>query len=424
MKTSKTGYKINSKDNQEKKLRIPSPNITMENVPHPVIGIGEQSGQQQIMYPGFNYYFPSDQSVVETAVMQIGGQYPDLGGRNMLLPEPDTFYNPFLIGNSGKFSPMGSEPTPTIFDPFGPQGADPNKDISKLALGKVNQDPQQNNINNNSVPYGAISAGFRIAGALGNGIYAHQKEKSLRKFFSPESTNTFYGSDRGDYDVNTGRFRPDQHVPVQFAGYQVGGDIGNFSYDAHLIGSVPKMHITRSAPVQQIQQEDDAVSQDFSQSNSVIDHTGHNNPGNIMYVPSFAKKYGAQPGRNDTGHKVAIFPTMETGLSAMNDLLFGPGYLNLTVKEARNKWVTGNPNKNADNIQGFIQEVGTSGKLKDLSSEDRKKVLSAFIKWEDVDVYKNLKKSGILQYEEGGEYDLSDEEIKQILKNGGEIEYI
>lgn len=56
---SKTGYKSNSKDKNKKKLRIPSNKITMEGVPHPVLGIDSQ-GNQQFMLPGENYQFQGE----------------------------------------------------------------------------------------------------------------------------------------------------------------------------------------------------------------------------------------------------------------------------------------------------------------------------------------------------------------------------
>lgn len=56
---SKTGYKANSKDRNKPSLRIPSRNITMDNVPHPVLGV-DSLGNQQIMMPGENYQFPGE----------------------------------------------------------------------------------------------------------------------------------------------------------------------------------------------------------------------------------------------------------------------------------------------------------------------------------------------------------------------------
>lgn len=56
---SNTGYKANSKDRNKPKLRIPSNQITMENVPHNVLGV-DSLGNQQLMTPGNNYQFPGE----------------------------------------------------------------------------------------------------------------------------------------------------------------------------------------------------------------------------------------------------------------------------------------------------------------------------------------------------------------------------
>lgn len=68
---STEGYKANSPDRNNPYNVIPSGNITMDNVPHPVKGIDDQ-GNQQMMYPGYNYQFPGDM-VTEYPVRQAGG---------------------------------------------------------------------------------------------------------------------------------------------------------------------------------------------------------------------------------------------------------------------------------------------------------------------------------------------------------------
>jgi len=49
--------------------RIPSNRITMQGVPYPVLGVGN-NGQQQMMYPGQEYSFPGSQYVDEYPLMQ------------------------------------------------------------------------------------------------------------------------------------------------------------------------------------------------------------------------------------------------------------------------------------------------------------------------------------------------------------------
>jgi hypothetical protein len=60
-----------------KVTRIPSPNITMQGVPYPVLGIGS-NGQQQIMQPGQDYNFGGASYVDEFPMMKSGGQHGGL----------------------------------------------------------------------------------------------------------------------------------------------------------------------------------------------------------------------------------------------------------------------------------------------------------------------------------------------------------
>lgn len=70
-KLSFTGYKRNSKDKNNAFNVIPSNNITMKNVPHPVFGI-DNFGNRKMMYPGEDYTFPGDY-VTEYPMFQNGG---------------------------------------------------------------------------------------------------------------------------------------------------------------------------------------------------------------------------------------------------------------------------------------------------------------------------------------------------------------
>jgi hypothetical protein len=55
-----------------KVTRIPSPNITMQGVPYPVLGVGS-NGQEQMMYPGQDYNFGGASYVDEYPMMKNGG---------------------------------------------------------------------------------------------------------------------------------------------------------------------------------------------------------------------------------------------------------------------------------------------------------------------------------------------------------------
>ena len=67
-KTSIKGYKKDSPDINEPKLKIPSGNITMKGVEFPVHG-KDNLGNEKMMKPGKNYEFPGDY-VIETPLRQ------------------------------------------------------------------------------------------------------------------------------------------------------------------------------------------------------------------------------------------------------------------------------------------------------------------------------------------------------------------
>ncbi len=71
MKLSKSGYRKDSKDKGAKSLVIPSGNISMKNVEHPVFGV-DNLGNSQMMFPGAEYGFAGDY-VNEFPIKQMGG---------------------------------------------------------------------------------------------------------------------------------------------------------------------------------------------------------------------------------------------------------------------------------------------------------------------------------------------------------------
>jgi hypothetical protein len=160
-----------------------------------------------------------------------------------------------------------------------------------------------------------------------------------------------------------------------------------------------------------------------STSNAQISFT-HNNPLNIHYG-DFAKEYGGTKGHVDGDGNVAMFQDFNTGITAARDLLFGPNYRDLTVSQARQRWV-GGP---STSIPYIVQAMGGDKRLRDMSIEEKEKLIKQFAKWEGKQAYNlvkdmDLKPYLMNRYEEGGEYDLDEDEIKQILANGGQIEFL
>lgn len=87
------------------------------------------------------------------------------------------------------------------------------------------------------------------------------------------------------------------------------------------------------------------------------------NPGNIKYG-DFAKKYGARKDKDG----FAVFPSLNSGLQAMKDLLKSKSYKDLSVKDAIHKWTDGQPYRyNLGDIAGK--------KVSDLSGDEFEKVI-------------------------------------------------
>lgn len=166
-----------------------------------------------------------------------------------------------------------------------------------------------------------------------------------------------------------------------------------------------------------------------AKSNGQISFT-HNNPLNIHFEGQFIKnsggKYGnVQKGSEDGNGNVAIFPDFNTGIVAARDLLFGPSYRDLTISQARNRWV-GGP---SESIPYIIKALGGDKRLRDMNVEEQERLIKEFAKWEGKQAYNQVKNMDLKpyllnRYEEGGEYDLDENEIQQILANGGQVEFL
>jgi hypothetical protein len=142
----------------------------------------------------------------------------------------------------------------------------------------------------------------------------------------------------------------------------------------------------------------------------------NNNPGNIHYG-DYVRKWNATKGDPDAGGHVATFNSIDDGLEAMNELLFGSKYNNLTVSQARNKWVSGNPAIGNPSTSNIVKKIGKDVPLNQLSEQERKLLLSEFIKWEDRTMYDKLKKQNY--FEQGGEFEPSIENTNMKIRIKG-----
>jgi hypothetical protein len=94
---SREGYRSNSPDRFNPYNIIPSGNISMKNVPHPVLGI-DDTGLQQMMYPGANYQFPG-QAVFEVPMRGFGSNMRYQQGGVAMPPLTKNFVDSTLQAN-------------------------------------------------------------------------------------------------------------------------------------------------------------------------------------------------------------------------------------------------------------------------------------------------------------------------------------
>ena len=289
---------------------------------------------------------------------------------------------------------------------------------------------------------------------LGNMLQKNNLQQASRRFqIRSGMTDSYFPvvpnlTSRGTTEINTGEMFPNLRVPVQFPGNpyasinrqpyfgmaQEGALIPKVPYDVPSISipTTPSFNYTMGTDVYSDREEASSIypSTESSSVNIVNSDTNaeisftHNNPLNIHYG-DFARKYGGTKGHPDSDGNVAIFQNIDTGITAARDLLFGPTYRNLTISQARKRWVGGPSNS----ISNIVKVMGGDKLLSSMTVEEREKLIKEFARWEGKQAYNLLKDMNLKpylndEYREGGEYDLTDDEIDYILANGGEIEYL
>lgn len=98
----------------------------------------------------------------------------------------------------------------------------------------------------------------------------------------------------------------------------------------------------------------------------------NNNPGNLEFGP-FARSKGAV----GTDGRFAVFPTLEIGNKAKEDLVFGKNYIDLSIYNAIAKYAPESENDVRMYVSQIVQATGASPetKLSDLTAEQRKAML-------------------------------------------------
>jgi hypothetical protein len=291
-------------------------------------------------------------------------------------------------------------------------------------------------------------------------------------------------SSKGDYSVTGstyGQFRPDQmgqfsntgmYNGVYYPGMamygaemmQVGGLAGASSEKYINRGTIPTpsqmMDMPIMAPVDNVgrapyQTFNQESKPNFNSNNYVANPlpnpkgkdvaTKLNNPGNMIYIPLFKKLFGASDSgikQTDGKGTFAAFPTIEAGLKAREIQLFGEvdgvfqsRYYNpdTDIDYALRRWSGGVNNDGTINNKGYGVNIYPELKGKTLSQitrEQRKELTKRQIQNESGAMYKKLKEQGVFQYgggmdQYGGQVlEMDENEIKQFLAAGGQLEFL
>jgi hypothetical protein len=173
---STTGYKANSPDKDNPYNIIPSGRITMQNVPHPVLGI-DNLGNRQMMRPGGEYQFQGDQ-VFEMPVMQQGG-----AKNNIKIPDTNqaTFQDSLDVYNNSQ----------ALLNYYRNRNYTEGKPLKKsndfTAFDQLESDNQQYKNTSNQARFYASQKGKREYGPVPYSVYHQDIDKN--KFKQRESAS-------------------------------------------------------------------------------------------------------------------------------------------------------------------------------------------------------------------------------------------
>lgn len=140
-------------------------------------------------------------------------------------------------------------------------------------------------------------------------------------------------------------------------------------------GSIPAVEIVEARP---------SVTVLRLENGEVVTRNGHrnwrnNNPGNIEYG-AFARNQGAI----GTDGRFAVFPTLDAGFGAMEELLFGPSYRDRTIQAAIARYAPSFENDVGNYVGAVTGAVGvpSSVRLRDLTPEQRSTMVRAMTEHE------------------------------------------
>lgn len=282
---------------------------------------------------------------------------------------------------------------------------------------------------------------FGISGPVAGYLQDLNGQQNLDKFtMSHGTTDSLFsgakldnGFSKGDY-VNTGAaygsFRPNRSVPGSAGMYYPAMQSGGYIPSELNYASPGIPNISQGAPSNPMSDNGNMTPTNYDTPAVPVPPpsdiaTRTNNPGNMKYKP-WMKKFGAQPSGipGSDGGEFAAFPSLKEGLEAYKMQLFGAtdglfksNYYkpDTPVDQALKTWSNG---AYGSGIYPSIKDK-TLGELTDAQ---RTELAKRQIKRESGKMFSELQQQHIFQ--QGGEYELTDEQIDQIKKAGGEVEYL
>lgn len=420
------GYKNNSMDRDQPMLRIPSGDITMNNVPHPVLGI-DSLGNQQLMMPEGNYQFPGEYvdeiplakkgkkmkkkkpgkyistsyeeggkmryankglhiednafTPISDSVLKINGESHENGGTKLAYAGKgveaeagETFH----IDQEGNGVIMGNMQNPLTGRKFKQDSkmlANKEKKIDKLL-------DYSTELVNTSNPYDKWDVlKFNAGEAMMTGANMKRQElKQSREHLGALQEAMLQLKEEGQEllpSKNKGRKTAKNGLRIDYTDKaQMGFMIANQLGKRNTQNQLPTISLDTN---------------DVYGDTTLSVAQRHNNPGNMKFE-SWMTKFGATPGNPDRitkdGTTYAQFPDMQSGMSAMREKLFNrPTFSKLTLKDAINRWTGNHPYAN-------IPQDLANKPLNQMTPEEKERAFSVITMGEDSKVYNRIQPRG------------------------------
>lgn len=192
--------------------------------------------------PGFKALPPQvQQNILDN--MGIGGECYACGGQKKYQFAGQTFEDPFTeeermsmepssemldeaTVTATRLNPLQPKPIPR-FDVMVPPVIGPDA-MMPMNVPEATTQQEEEEPNNRALNALGRLAAANVANSILDSNAARAKQAQMRtNFLSDNFVPMATGNDRGDYDINTGIFRPDDYVPTQFkAQFKQGGQMG------------------------------------------------------------------------------------------------------------------------------------------------------------------------------------------------------